>query len=506
MNPSVPELNLNWGFTPQQEQNLSVSKGMEAIASRIDESVRKKIEQDRQYDENLNNILKSTTGRYQKEILDQINKSKEEIKNIGKVNWNNAELRMKRSEILQDLTSVSQKANYVAQMNDQWKKAINDNKYITKEEATNALLEELKKNIKDVDITKLEDIASGKLYVDHKVKIMDATDRFLGKDVGESLPFTQRNNGMLVTGQFQFRKNYVAEKNPDGTFKVDPTTKMPILKPVLTNNDVDQIIGMTGDYNGTYDYFRNMYETANIPNKIKDNQGDSYKEAVLNFARNYIDTVTHAYDYKHLGSTREYVPRTSTSGKAAENEQAAKNQDVNALISFLKNNEKNSIQNRVEQYYKGASNFIIAKWKRDSYYKEAATDRVLSIKEMIKSGKLKPAADGFTIKPEFKDKYSLFTGVAFTIPRGIGGSRKAQYYAFDGQFDNDTNIQALATSIHNGTWKKGNVPFTPTDTSGGGQEILAYENYSDQEWSDIYNSLPAGAQYTYKGEVRIKGQ
>lgn len=505
MNPSVPELNLNWGFTPQQEQNLSVSKGMEAIASNIDESVRRKIEQDRKYDENLNNIIRSTTGKYQKEIIDQINESRDQLKSIGKTNWNNAELRTKRSDILQNLTSVSQKANYVAQMGSDWQKAIKENKYINQEDATKAYIEEINKPIKDVDISRLEDIVSGRLYVNHKVRVMDAVDKYLTPEVNESLPFTQRNNGMLVTGQYQFRKNYEAVKDASGRFQLDKNG-MPVLRAVLTDNDVDNIIRSTGDYQGTFDYFKNMYETSNLENKVRPDEGDSYTKAILSFANNYINTVTHAYDYKHLGSTREYVPRTSTSGKAAADETQARNEDVAAINSYLKNNEKASIQNRIEQAYKGASNFIIAKWGKDSYFKETSSDRVLSLEEMKRSGKLNEGAKGYTLKPEFKEKYKLFTGVSFMIPRGVGGSRKPQYYAFDGKFDNDTNIENLAKSIHNGTWKKGNVAFTPTDISGGGQEIPAYENYSDQEWSDIYNSLSAGAQYIYKGELRTKGQ
>jgi len=528
MNPSVPQLNLNWGFTPQQEQDLSVSKGMEGVTDYIDDAVKRKIDQDRQHEESLTNILKSTTGRYQKELLDKINLSRDEIKSLGKVNWNNAELRIKRGEILQDLTSLSQKANYVANLKPAIDKAITDNKYIIKDEANKAVSEEISKSLSEVDINKLEDIASGRLYVNHQAKMMDAVDTYLGKNINESLPFTMRNNGMLTTGQFSFRNNYRSVKNADGTYVIDKNTGLPKIEAILDNNQVDEILQTTGDYQGTYDYFKNMYDTSNIPNKVKPDQGDSYKIAVLEMAKNYINNITHQVDFKHLGSTREYIPKTSSSTNAAESEKNTRNEDVQAIYSYLKLGETPSIQNRIEQAYKGATNFIFAKWKKDNYFIEKGTDRVLTFDQMKKSGKLMANAKGMETKPEFKGKYQLFTGVAFTIPRGVGGSKEPQYYAFNGGFENDTNIENLAKSIHNGTWKKGNVAFSPTsqdntqvDASTEDKSVFGnnkasdenwnnlytpvFEEYRDkEEWNSVYNNLPKGAQYIYLGKQFTK--
>lgn len=507
MNPSVPELNLNWGFTPQQEQNLSVSKGMEAIASNIDESVRRKIEQDRQYDENLNNILKSTTGRYQKEILDQINKSKEEIKNIGKVNWNNAELRMKRSEILQDLTSVSQKANYVAQVVPQINKAIDDSKYIIKDEAKNAVIEELKKPVSQINIDKLEQIAGGTMYVNHSARMMDAVDNYLKKDVHESMPFVTRANGMITTNQFLFRNNYRAKKNPDGSYVIDKNTGMPVLEETLDNAQVDDILRTTGDYQGSYNYFKKLYEAdPSIKTKLKDSDGDSYNQAILSYAKSYINNITHPYEPKLLNATREYVPRT-TKPTAADTQAQRAEENVAGIYQMLKSNDSNGLRNILEtKYGKDATNFVHAPYYRNGYYKEPS-DKVLSTQEMIDNGYLELRKSGavFTQKG-IKRGFKPFTGLYIKIPRGTDGSKKDKHIAFEGQIQDEKQVKKLARAISNSTFEKGDSPYRATDSKyTSSADIPAYENYNNQEWTDIYNSLPSGAQYMYNGEVRIKG-
>jgi hypothetical protein len=506
----MPEsLNLNWGYTPQQEQTLSVERSVDKVSNSINDMVRKKEESDKAYDNSLMDIVKTTSGKYQDELYGMIEESKQKIKAIGKQNWNSKDLRTTREEILRDLQSSSQKANYVATTVPQLFAAIKADKYIDRDAANAAVNAELAKGVKNIDINALESVLSNSSYKNVKAMVGDAAGE-LYKNVIASDPYSVTKNGMILTNQVEYSNAFEHEKDATGKklYNQDGTPK---LKSALTDDAVQRVFDQTGNPNVVYDHFEKLYEQTAGANAVPSTEVGARRKAVMAVAKQFISDVSLQPSIKNLGAAQ---PRVTGAQNALELYQGkklldekVKEETILAIDKDTKENGAQILKNKITDFYKGASNIQMIKSTEDGFFKDKK-DRVLSAADMEKLGYISSSSAFYAPTGGTKSKHKItalgkaagiepFSGIAFTIN---GDKGQKSFKAFSGDVNNDKSRMKLVRSVYDATASTTDVGYE-LDQANAEANAITPEAFNAQ-WSNLQagESLvgPDGKTYTKK--------
>lgn len=472
--PRVEELRLNWGLDPQAQQSLSVAQGTNKITSSINEMVNRKVEDDRQNDAQLLDIVKNTSGRYQDEIYKLIDQGKQKIKDVGKANWNSRELRNTRSEVLNQVMSASKKANYVSERVPQLLAAIKSDPYIEKDYAIKAINDELDKGVAAADVDKIESIMNNPAYRNMTAVMRDATNRWAGEDQFTSDPFVERKSGNVLTNQFNYKKNWKVEKDANGNVVME--NSKPKLVSAIGNQEVKDILGMTGNADMAYQYFEKMFE-AQDP-RVKQSEGEERRKLVLSLAGDYINHVVGAPSVKNLSTRMEqpdYVARALAIQNAKGKErEMIQGQTIEAWTQSLMKGNPDPIINEVGNVL-GVDGVVFAQWqggkddsrgqKKRAYYYDPKAGEVKHRSELPEDYfTYSKAADGSTIssiKPQYAKTWKPFTGLAYKVPvkqeASASRTNKGKNYRWvikKADFNDRKSVYDMATSLFNEAYKQ----------------------------------------------------
>jgi hypothetical protein len=504
MQPSAPQLNIDWRLSPQQEQAMSVERGIDKISLTINDVVKQKREEDNQYNNNLREIIGKTSGQYQSQMYDIIEQSKERLKAAGSNGWKNSkELLSAREEVLRDLTLSSQKANYVSVRVPQLYELINKDLYADKELSIKEIQKELSKGIKDLDVSKIESVYLNPEYKNMTAIMRDALDVVVGERMYTSEPTTKLDGDVYNIYQYQYKGNLKQIKNADGTTEMVPTYNVYRADGSLDEEEtslkkrefVDQVFDAAGSREKMLKYFDDYFTKRKAPqlNGIQENDGAARERIIKELAADMMTNTVGAYDYKYLGSREKdnYISKQITLlnlknnfMKQQINERAQEFYDELQRVRSGDDVEsaKSIIKNRIETTIGGAGDYIIAT-SEDEGWVRLSGDRIVPIsflKEQDAAAEAKYEKDKRAGKnPKYPDLYldengnlwdrakkegaKPFTGIAYRKGKDI---LSKEYVSFGFDWNDPKALSRFAVDWTNSTFNKNAATYDVITSDG----------------------------------------
>lgn len=492
-------MKLDWGYSPIQEQSINVERGIEKITSVIDDQVKRKVEGDIEFNKQQQDILAKTSGRYQEEVFAEIEKQKQEIKNLGKVNWNSKELITARGNAMSNLTKMSQKANFITANAAEWQKLIKEGKYNKQDEMMSALSTEMNKPLSEINIGTIDAIMSSPAYKNWEAWGRDQVAEYM-KHTTSSPVYNRLENGMYILANFKFSPSFwkLSDKmGKDGHQKFE----------FIGQSVVDRLL----EDPGFKSFAETLYET---PKKYVDEngvvrekgpaitkangEGDSYNQLVREEAIKWVSALTSP-EYQKVATDEKTVlqPRASSyNGKLDENQvQQGHITNVTNLTESLYAGHDTGVTNLITQI--GGDTFTIAKKGADGHtdYLYSKTRNNLIRRSELDSVPIKDRAgykefEGYAYridesrptKPDGAVESMMGESVGFQKYTGVGGDQSKPNYSwavFEGGgdlFKNKNKIRNFVQGIYDKAYGKGSHASIPVYVVEGSNQTGAGTN------------------------------
>lgn len=463
-------LNLDWRRTPQQEQALSVREGMKMITNPIMDMVNRKREEDARFNDAINNIVVNTPAKYGSFMSENVLQMRNALKEAGSKGWGgNRELRQARQNILATLASDQQRYNYLAEALPAAEEKIKRDKYIKQTEALAALREATNKNPREINISEIEEIVSGTKYKNWNAILRDGMEEVYGKQSNVAPPVSKTNKeGVVVTSSAKYGGEWDLLKNEDGSIRQNDNG-MPELRSVFDDpknglsNVKDFLSRSPMGYDATFKYFSDLYDSTPIDGKISRSAGagDTYNNAVLGFASNYLKKVVRPpdYDFNYRSvqdgegmSWAEWKKREDYKNQnKTESRNDGRVDEIDLFSRQVASGNYTQVRNRITTNL-SSENIIFSPTTSSGYYKNDETNDVIK------------KAQYDTLPQADKSKFKQWSGIAWTTPIERGKFPKT--ITIDGNLDSPDDARKVITEIYNMTTKSTDV----TQTSGGGQK------------------------------------
>jgi hypothetical protein len=471
--PSVPSLNIDWGFDHQTQESLSVEKGIAPALNMINQSVKKAEEQEKKYYDDTKKILEETNARYQGEVYSAIEEKSKLLKQVGKDNgFNSRKFREEQERVLRDLITYKKKANYVAERGPELYNQIKTDKYMYSDVAKSDLDSLLSKNLNDIDIDELEALPNRAAYKNVPAMLRDGLDKIYNEEK-LSDPFHKDFGTSIGVGQLAYKDIWEQEVDANGKVVFDKGGK-PSMKSKLDLNTVEKIIKETGNPEVVYGYFKGLYDRQ--PEELKpakDSDGDAYRQAVLGFAKNFIEKTVGSPQSKMISIQRKPTYRPNAAAQAKADKEKKVDEDIKKMTKILKSSAPDAVVDKIKKL-DGVKAAKRVKWLKEGYYINEENGEVVNIKELERKGLTRMTkTDGKTQfhKPIDK-KYKPFTGVYYTRA-GKGEDEGDRTIGFRADFKNEHEIKNLATNIYNMFGENNDASFTTEE-----------EQYDDIDYID----------------------
>lgn len=511
--PRIPQLNLDWRKTQQQEAANSVQLGIDRISESINEVVKRKREEDAAYDNSIKEVIARTAGDRQKDLMEYIESSKEDLKSIGSSGWRNSkELIKKREEILNNVVSASQKANWLSANVPKLYEMINADPYADKSKSIARLQQELSKPLFSkypasdpaLDVGVIQSIYSNPEYKDMNAVMRDALNKTVGDRIYSTEPITKLEGDVYTTYNLQHKSNLVSRKDAKGNIELVPVYNVYGADGKLNEEETlqkkiefaDNVLANTGNSESVLKYYDDYFTAKNVPElrDVPQTAGEDRKKIVKQLiARYVVDTVGGA-DYKYLG-TREKDNAVSKQLailnlknnflKQQVNERA---QEMYQLLGEAAGGEgsesaRASLKNRIESTIKGTGDYVFAMSPDDGYYR-MKNDKILTTKDLLeadqqeknryekekarKGDKAKPPSyyideSGNLSDRAKRESVKPFTGIAYTRSKSSDPFDK-EYSTFGFDWNDPKALAKFSVDWTNNTFNKNDATYNAVNS------------------------------------------